>query len=557
MSEFGLRITTPEEKKEVLERQKRFIPPESDGSALIQFGGYYGYYLDQDGTPKTDSDLILKYREMSYHPEVDKAIEDIVNEAIVFEENGDCIELNLDKIEDLQPATKDRIIKEFKRILELLDFKNKAYDIFKNWYVDGRLYYHVVLDSDQPRDGIKGLDWIDSRKIKKVRQINKKLDQKTGVNIIEKIEEYFVYSENSATVPNYNVTNSAQTSVKIAPDAIVYVPSGLLNGSKTQTVSYLHKGIKPLNQLRMVEDAMVLYRLARAPERRLFYVDIGTMSTQKAQQYIKSLQDNYRNKLVYDAQTGEIRDDRKFMSVLEDFWLPRREGGRGTEVSTLPGGQNLGDIEDVKFFLQKLYRALNVPIGRFEPQTGFSIGRSTEITRDEIAFSKFIKKLRLKFTKLFNDLLEKQLILKGIVTSYEWTKYKNDLWYKFVEDVSFDELRDNELFRDRLDMLGMTNQYQGIYFSKEWIYKNILKFTDKEIIEMKNQMKREPPPWNAGGMGGGMMPPMGGGSPFGGGGLPQNSNFTGNDENGTEQQGFDNQQNSGFDQQRQFGQGQG
>lgn len=491
MQEFGLRITSPEEEKEILEKRKRFSIPESDGSAQIQFGSHYGYYMDMEGNFQSDAELILKYREMAGHPEVDKAISEIVDEAIIFDNMGVSVKINLDKIDskNLNDNIKKKIVEEFNEILKLLDFNNNGSEIFRNWYVDGRIYYHVVLDSENPKLGVQSLDYIDPRKIKKVRQIFRKHDSKTGMNIIDRIEEYFVYSD-------YNVTSAIQQtqsagSLRIAPDAIIYNPSGLLNPSRTQTISYLHKAIKALNQLRMVEDAMVMYRLARAPERRIFYVDVGTMSTIKANQYVRSLQENFRNKLVYDTSTGEIRDDRKFMSMLEDFWLPRREGGRGTEVSTLPGGQNLGDIEDVKMFQQKLYRSLGVPIGRFEQGTGFSLGRGAEIQRDEMSFSKFISKIRRRFARIFIDILEKQLILKGILTSYEWNKYKSDIWFDYTKDSDYVDLKESEALRDKLDILTIVSVHVGTYFSKKWVQKNILKLTEEEIKLMDAEIKKE------------------------------------------------------------------
>lgn len=488
MNEFGLKITSPEEQQKIQEKLKRFALPENDGATNIAYGGYYGYYMDLDGNIQNDIELIMKYRDMASQQEVDEALENIVNEAVIFDDSGQAVDINVDEIEEINDAVKEKIKKEFKNMIRLLKFGEKGYEIFRNWYVDGRLYYHVIMDEDNIQAGIKELEFLDPRKIKKVREIQKERDSRTGLDLVKKIDEYFVYNE-------MGVVNAQQhVGVKIAKDSVVYVPSGLLNSKKTTVVSYLHKAIKPFNQLRMVEDALVIYRLARAPERRLFYIDVGTMSTQKANQYVRSMQQNFRNKLIYDAETGELRDDRKFMSMLEDFWLPRREGGRGTEISTLPGGQNLGDIEDILYFQKKLYKALNVPISRLEEAQGFSLGRSTEITRDELMFSKFIKKLRKKFTKLFDDILEIQLVVKGICTSTEWSKWKDLIWYDFIKDNNFDELKEAELWRERLDLLVQFDTYKGEYFSKEWIQKKVLRFDDKEIEEMAKAIDKEPSP---------------------------------------------------------------
>jgi hypothetical protein len=488
MKEFGLRITSPEEQKDILERQKKFTLPEADGAANILSGGYFGSYIDFDGRNlQTENDLILKYREMAASGELDKAIQDIINEAIIFDEEGKCVDINLDAIEDkvMNKNTKNAIYDEFDKILKLLDFKNKSYDLFKNWYVDGRIYLHTIIDHQKPQLGVTAIDWVDPLKIKKVRVIDKQRDSKTGIEIVKSIKEHYIYND-------MGMINSAQINgVRIAPDSVVYVPSGLLDAKRTQVLGYLHKALKPYNQLSMTEMAMVIYRMARAPERRLFYIDVGTMSTQKANQYVRSLQQNFRNKLVYDAETGEIKDDRKFMSVLEDFWLPRREGGRGTEISTLPGGQNLGDIEDVNYLRNKLYQAMNIPVSRLQPEQGFSLGRSTEITRDEISFSKFIKKLRRQFAKIFDDILEKHLVLRGIVTSSEWKKIKQFIWYDFNEDNNFDELKAAELLRDRLDILTLVEPYVGKYFSRAWVKKNVLHFSEEDIAEMDKEIEKE------------------------------------------------------------------
>lgn len=488
MIEFGLKITSPEEQKEIRDRMKKFVLPENDGSATVHHGGYYGYYMDMESNIQNDAELILRYRDLAAQLEVDRAIEHIVNEAIVFDDSNKAVEVNTDDVEGYSDNIKKKVSEEFDRILKLLNFGNRGYDIFRNWYVDGRIYYHLVMDEDKPGQGIQELNWVDPRKIRKVREIKKKKDTKTGIELVDDIEEYFIYNEQG-------ITNAQQhTGLKIAKDAIAYVPSGILNPKRTQVVSYLHSALKPHNQLRILEDAAVIYRLARAPERRLFYIDVGTMSTTKANQYVKSLQTSFRNKLVYDANTGEIRDDRKFMSMLEDFWLPRREGGRGTEISTLPGGQNLSDIDDINYFKKKLYESLKVPVTRLEEQQGFSIGRAAEITRDEQQFSKFIAKIRNKFSELFDILLEKQLVVRGVLTTKDWNKIKEYIWYDWRKDINIEELKELELWNERLNILDRAAQYRGEYLSKSFIQKKFLRLTEEEIKEMDKEIDKEPPP---------------------------------------------------------------
>ena len=525
MKKFGLEIVSPEEEKSIQEKLKRFTLPEEDGAVNVQYGGYYGIYMDMDGNLKNDIELINKYRDMAAQPELDEAIEDIINEAIVFDEEGVCVKLNLERLDGISENIKGKIEKEFENILNLLEWRNKGYEIFRNWYVDGRIYYHVLLDEKNIKNGIAELNYVDPRLIKKVRQIIKEKDVNSGLEIIKKVDEYYIYNQNGIMNAQTNV------GIQIAKDAVAYIPSGLLSPKKNQVVSYLHKAIKPANQLRMVEDALVIYRLSRAPERRLFYIDVGTMSTAKANQYVKDIQQNFKNKLVYDATTGEIRDDRKFMSMLEDFWLPRREGGRGTEISTLPGGQNLGDIEDILYFQKKLYKALNVPTSRLEAGTGFSLGRSTEITRDELKFFKFVEKLRNKFAQFFDILLSTQLSIKGICSKEDWKKWRNDIFYEFLKDNNFDELKENELKTERFALLATATPYVGQYFSREYVMKNILRMTDEEILEMDTQIKIEiadaTNPMQqmmkmagTGGMGGMGMP----GDPMMGGGMPGDPN---------------------------------
>lgn len=484
MSEFGLRITSAEDQRKVLERQRRISLPYPDGSSTILQNGYVGSFLDLDGNLKSENELILKYREMANQVELDRAIQDIVNEAIVFNEEGECVSINLDSAEGISESIKKKVTDEFRNVLRILDFKNGAYDLFRSWYVDGRIYLQTVTDKESLNKGIMSVEWIDPIKIKKIRRISKR--REAGIDIIDGIEEHFVYNE-------MGVDNSLAPvmSTRIAPDEIVYVPSGVMNAKRTQVLSHLNKAIKPFNQLQMLEIAMVIYRLARAPERRLFYIDVGTMSAQKASQYVQQIQQQFRNKLVYDAETGEVRDDRKFMTVLEDFWLPRREGGRGTEISTLPGAMNLDQIEDVNYIRQKLYNALNIPISRLQPETGFSLGRSTEITRDEIAFSKFIKRVRKQFAQIFDQLLARQLRLKNIMTSEEWEKIKQDIWYDFNEDNNFEELKEAELNRERIDMVNNSRDLIGKMVSRKWVQKNMLRFTDEEIKEMNKEIEEE------------------------------------------------------------------
>jgi len=497
-NEFGSELITDKEKERLRSKLKRLSLNNEDGSVTIGASNYYGYYLDLSGNVSNEAELITRYRDMAGQPELDQAIEDILNESLVFDNSGQCVSINMDEATDIPDSIKKKLQEEFGNVLKLLDFSNKGYEIFRNWYVDGRLYYHILYEENSISKGISGLELLDPRKVRKVREVVKDKDLKSGADIIKEVREYFVYNEQG--MPSTNVQTVAGpgslTGVKIKLDNIIYVTSGLMDAKKTMVLSYLHKAIKPFNQLRMVEDALVIYRLARAPERRLFYIDVGTMSTAKANQYVKNIQQNFRNKLVYDANTGEIRDDRKFMSMLEDFWLPRREGGKGTEISTLPGGQNLGDIEDVLYFQKKLYKALNVPISRMETETGFSLGRSTEITRDELKFAKFISKLRTKFSILFDELMKIQCEMKKICSAEEWNEYKEKIWYDYIKDNNFDELKESELLRDKLDMLNQIDPYIGKYFSLEWVRKNVLKFTDEEIKAIDSDIKKEKPIMN-------------------------------------------------------------
>ena len=472
-----------------------------DGVDNYISSGFYGSYLDIEGVYRTEHDLIRRYREMALHPECDGAIEDVVNEAIVSDLYDSPVEIELSNL-NAGDALKKAIREEFKNIKEILDFDRKAHEIFRNWYVDGRLYYLKVIDVKNPMAGIQDLRYVDPMKMKFVRQQKKedprtKLEiggQKDPVNSVNEpdIEEYFLYTAK----PNYNSgmvagSGAKRGSVKIAKDSVVYCSSGLVDRNKGTVLSYMHKAIKALNQLRMIEDSLVIYRLSRAPERRIFYIDVGNLPKIKAEQYLKEVMNRYRNKLVYNAQTGEIRDDRKFMSMMEDFWLPRREGGRGTEITTLPGGQNLGELTDVDYFQKKLYRALGVPESRIGADSGFNLGRSSEILRDELGFAKFVGRLRKRFANMFNDMLRTQLILKNIVTPEDWEQMEDHIQYDFLYDNQFAELKESELIQNRLGNLAQIEPYIGKYYSTEYIRKRILRQTDQEIEEIDTQIEEE------------------------------------------------------------------
>ena len=466
----------------------QFIAPSSDdGTIEVAGGGFFSSILDTNGREKTELDLIRRYRDIAQQPECDSAVEDIVNEAISFDEVSQSVSISLDRL-PYPEKIRRAIRKEFNEVLTLLEFEEKGSDIFRRWYVDGRLFYHKVIDNKSPKKGIVALKFVDPTKIKKVREVNKEKDPKTGVDIVKKINEYYVYNEKGLAHAGYGGTGQG---IKIAKDAITYCPSGVIDQNGGKVLSYLHKAIKPVNQLRMIEDALVIYRISRAPERRIFYIDVDNLPKIKAEQYLKDVMNRYRNKLVYDASTGEIRDDRNHMSMLEDFWLPRREGGRGTEITTLPGGSNLGEIDDIVYFQRKLYRSLNVPISRLEAENNFSLGRTTEITRDELKFTKFIQKLRKKFVHLFTDILKTQLLLKGIVASEDWDIMKEQIQYDFLKDGHFAELKDAELLRDRIEALDQIQSYIGTFFSKEYVLKRVLRMTDSEVEEMRDQIARE------------------------------------------------------------------
>ena len=473
-------------------QQSFALPTEAldDGAVTITQNAYYGTYVDLEGSVRNELELITRYREMANHPELEMAIDDIVNEAITHDVTGRTVDIITDKLK--QPETvKKKIHEEFQNILKMLNFGNLSDDLFKRWYIDGRIYYHVVVDEKDPKAGIQELRYIDPRKIRKVREVKKGKDPKTGADIIDSIAEYYVYSDRGTAAQSYGASINA--GLRIAADAIINVNSGLMDAKNTFVISYLHKAIKPLNQLRMIEDAVVIYRISRAPERRIFYIDVGNLPRGKAEQYLKDIMVKYRNKMVYDANTGELRDDRKHMSMLEDFWLPRREGGKGTEITTLPAGQNLGELEDVKYFRQKLLQSLNVPVSRLEPQQGgmIGLGRTTEVTRDEVKFMKFITRLRNKFSQIFDHALEKQLVLKGICSMDEWRQFREDIYYDYMKDNNFTELRDTELLTSRVQLLATVDPYMGRYFSAKWVKKNILQQTDEDVEAMEKEMAKE------------------------------------------------------------------
>ena len=485
---FGFRIGKIEDDVKRAEEIPSFVPsPNVDGAIEVAVGSVAGQIIDVEGSAKNEAELVTKYRELSMQPECELAVEDIVNEAIVSDVRAIPVEINLDECK--QPErVKKRMREEFVTLCEHLDFANLAYDIFKRWYIDGRLYYHIMIDEKKPREGIQELRYIDPRRIRKVREpvkANGGKPPRRGIPVVPAFNEYFLFN-------HQGIGNATQTQgIKISPDSICLVHSGILDQRNKMVLGYLHKAIKPMNQLRMLEDAVVIYRLARAPERRVFYIDVGNLPKLKAEQYLRDMMAKHKNRLVYDANTGEVRDDRKFMTMLEDFWLPRREGGRGTEITTLQGGQNLGEMDDVEYFKKKLYKALSVPISRLETDNAFNLGRATEISRDELKFTKFVNRLRLRFTHLFDQLLEIQLALTGVMSRAEWAEVKNSISYDFVKDNHFTELKDAELLNSRLAILQSVEQFAGKYFSDEWIQKTILKMGEDEIKEITAQIKKE------------------------------------------------------------------
>jgi hypothetical protein len=491
---FGFTIGRQDVVQEQPPEQRSFALPNQaldDGAVTITQNAHYGTYVDLEGSVRNELELITRYREMANHPELESAIDDIVNESITHDESGEVVTLNLDKLK--QPESiKKKILEEFNNVQRMLNFNNLADDLFKRWYIDGRLYFHIIVNEKNPKEGIQELRYVDPRKIRKIREINKDRDGKTGAMVIKSIAEYYVFNDRGTTTQTY--TSGTNQGLRIAPDSIININSGLMDAKNTFVISYIHKAIKPLNQLRMIEDAVVIYRLSRAPERRVFYIDVGNLPKGKAEQYLRDIMVKYRNKMVYDANTGELRDDRKHMSMLEDFWLPRREGGKGTEITTLPAGQNLGQIEDVDYFRKKLLQSLNVPYSRMDDTGGgglASLGRSSEVTRDELKFAKFIVRLRNKFSQIFDHALRVQLSLKGICSQDEWDEFKEHIYYDYKKDNNFTELRESELIRERVQTLAMMDPYIGKYFSQTWAKKNILRLNQEEIDEMAKEMEED------------------------------------------------------------------
>ena len=492
---FGFTIGRTQKEKEAREKVSFTLPQYDDGAIDVSGtpGGAFATYLDMEGAAKNEMDLIQRYRQMALYPECELAVDDIVNEAVVCDREEAPVSINLENV-NLSPDIKEKISENFYEVMDLLRMRDGGYDTFKKWYVDGRLYYHIIIDPNNTKRGILELRPIDSLKIKKVRQVLPPKDP-SNLQAPPRVEEYFSFNDGGMD------GKKGGNIIRIAPDSIAYAHSGLLSEDRKMVLSYLHKAIKPLNQLRMIEDAVVIYRISRAPERRIFYIDVGNLPKIKAEQYLKDIMTRYKNKMVYDAQTGEMRDDRKHMSMLEDYWLPRREGGRGTEISTLPGGENLGELEDVIYFQKKLYKALNVPSSRLESESGFVLGRAQEITRDEVKFTRFIERLRNRFSHLFNTCMEKHLILKGVLTLNDWRMIEQKIHYEWQTDSQFAELKEAEMLTERLNLLQSMNfadEIVGNFYSKEYIRKRILKQTQEEIMEIDKQIELEkaaaPPP---------------------------------------------------------------
>ena len=464
------------------------VPPSAieTGSTVVNTGvnagGYYGMVMDLEGTIKNENDLIRRYREVSQYSDCDGAIEDIVNEAIVADEDRRSVELELDELK-VSASIKTKIKEEFDNVLRILKFDERAHEIFRTWYIDGRLYYQILIDEENIKQGIVELRYIDPRKIRRIKNIKKERN-KQGVDVVKEIEEYYLYNDKG-------ITEQTTQGVKLALDSVVYCPSGYVDQNTGMMMSYLHKAIKPVNQLKMIEDSLVIYRISRAPERRIFYIDVGNLPKLKAEQYVTDIMNKFRNKIVYDATTGETRDDRRHLSMMEDFWMPRREGGKGTEITTLPGGQNLGEIQDIEYFQQKLYHALNVPISRLQPQQGFSIGRSQEISRDEVKFNKFIVRLRKKFSVMFSNALRVQLIAKGVIRADEWDEIRPFLKYDYLEDNHFSELKDSEILMQRIQSLQALDPYVGKYYSQTWVRKNILRLDEDDIEQIEKEIADE------------------------------------------------------------------
>ena len=489
---FGFEIRRAIDPKEEQEKQPSFAPEIlDDGAVVVAAGGSYGTYVDLQGAARTEAELVTKYREMSLHPEVERACDDVINEAIVHSSKEKIVQINLDNTE-FSPNIKKLITKEFDIILGLLNFNKSAFDIFKRWYVDGRMYYHIIIDITKPIEGIKELRYIDPRKLRKIREVKRKRDVKSQMTETQTVQEYFVYNDKGFQNKAGQVgTEIAAQGLKIAPDSIVHVTSGIIDPDNTVVLSHLHQAIKPLTQLRALEDATVVYRISRAPERRIFYIDVGNLPKIKAEQYLRDMMVRHKNKVVYDATTGEIRDDRKFMTMLEDYWLPRRDGSRGTEITTLPAGQNLGKLEDVEYFQKKLYESLYVPVSRLQSEGSFIFGQDQEISRDEIKFSKFVERLRTRFNTLFLTALSRQLVLKNIITNEDWELLKTNIEFDYAKDNFFEEQKNNTVLRERLNILQQMDPYINKYYSNEWVRKHILQQSEEEIEEMDEQVIAE------------------------------------------------------------------
>ncbi len=488
---FGFEIRRANQEVEQ-QKQPTFAPEVTDdGAVVVAAGGVYGTYIDLQGAARTEAELVTKYREMSMHPEVERAIDDILNESVVVQEKEKIVKLNLDHT-GLSSNIKKLIATEFDIILNLLEFNQNAFEIFKRWYVDGRLYYHAIIDVTNPSDGIKELRYIDPRKIRKVREIKRQKDKRTQMSNVDTHQEYFIYNERGFQNRAGEIgTNSAAQGLKIAPDSIVHVTSGLLDPQNVMVISHLHKAIKPLNQLRALEDATIIYRISRAPERRIFYIDVGNLPKMKAEQYLRDMMQRHKNKVVYDATTGEVRDDRKFMTMLEDYWLPRREGNRGTEITTLPAGQNLGELADVEYFQKNLYLSLNVPVSRLQQDATFNFGQGEEISRDEMKFQKFVDRLRLRFNQVFTHTLGKQLILKNVMTLEEWNSVADKVTYDYARDNYYQQQKEAVILRDKMLTLQNIDPYVGKYFSHEWVRKHILYQSDDDIKDITSQIESE------------------------------------------------------------------
>ena len=489
---FGFEIRRAVDPQEEQDKQPAFAPEiKDDGAVVVAAGGAYGTYVDLQGAARTEAELVTKYREMSMHPEVERATDDILNEAIVLEDKEKIVQINLDDTK-LSNNIKKLITTEFESVLTLLDFNKSAYDIFKRWYVDGRMYYHIIIDITKPNEGIKELRYIDPRKLRKIREIKRKRDKQSQVTQTQTVQEYFIYNEKGFQNKAGEVgTATAVQGLKIAPDSIIHTTSGVLDPMNTVVLSHLHKAIKPLNQLRALEDATIVYRISRAPERRIFYIDVGNLPKMKAEQYMRDMMQRHKNKVVYDSSTGEIRDDRKFMTMLEDYWLPRRDGSRGTEITTLPAGQNLGELADVEYFQKKLYESLNVPATRLQQDGAFIFGQDQEVSRDEIKFSKFIDRLRMRFNHLFLEALKKQLLLKNVMMEEDWEAIESNIKFDYTKDNYFEQQKSTTVMRDRLTTLDQLQPYIGKYYSNEWVRKHILYQSDEEIEEMDEQSMAE------------------------------------------------------------------